>query len=364
MSVDHSKKVRKAVLTEGAVGRTLLRLTLPMIVGMMSMVGFNVVDTFFVSRLGTHELAAISFTFPVILLVTSISIGLGIGAASAIAKAIGRGDGHGVRRLTTDSVSLSFLIVVAVAVFGLLTIDPLFTALGAGPDVLPLVREYMTIWYVGVPFVIIPMVGNSVIRATGDTKTPATIMVIAMTVNVVLDPLLIFGLGPFPEMGLGGAALATLAARASAMTASVWILVRREHMLTLERPILSEGLASWREVLHVGAPASMTQLIVPVSIGIITRLIGQAAAHVVRHDDPVVVAQLADEIAVVERPGGVAVYSHHRFSTPLVEIVEPKIIELEPVFFEWIEVPGNLFHALSSNSQQRIATRVARPSCS
>jgi putative MATE family efflux protein len=275
---EHPRAARgrhEATLTQGGIASTLIRLTGPMLVGMLAMVGFNVVDTFFIGRLGTLELAAISFTFPVVLVVSSLSVGIGIGAASAVAKAIGRGDSERVKRLTTDSVTLSFAIVVFVAAIGLLTIDPLFRALGASEEILPLIRQYMIPWYIGTPVVVIPMVGNSAIRATGDTKTPAAIMLVAMAVNVVLDPLLIFGPGPFPALGLQGAALATVGARAAALVASVWVLARREHMLTTARPTVREGLRSWGEVVHVGLPAGLTNLIVPVSMGVITRLVAE-----------------------------------------------------------------------------------------
>jgi putative MATE family efflux protein len=153
------------------------------------------------------------------------------------------------------------------------TVTPLFTALGAEPQLIALIAEYMEIWYLGVPFVVIPMVGNGAIRATGDTRTPATIMLLAMVINLVLDPLLIFGLGPIPAMGLRGAALATVISRALTLVAALYILVRRERMLSFERPALAEVLASWRSILYVGLPAALTNLIMPVSLALVTRLV-------------------------------------------------------------------------------------------
>jgi len=163
----------KAHLTGGPVVRTLLRLTWPMVAGIIGMVLFNLVDTFYVGRLGTLELAALSYTFPVVLVVASLAMGLGIGTAAVLSRAIGEGDHHKVQRFATDGLLLSALIVTSVAVAGVVTIEPLFRQLGADEAIIPLVKQYMRIWYVGVPFVIIPMVGNNAIRATGDTKTPA-----------------------------------------------------------------------------------------------------------------------------------------------------------------------------------------------
>jgi len=260
-------------LVEGPVGKTLVRLTLPMLVGILGMVAFNLVDTFFVGRLGTRELAAMSFTFPVVLVVSSIARGLGVGTTAVISRAIGEGDHQKVQRLTTDSLLLSLLVVIAFVVVGVLTIEPLFRLLGAGDEVLPLIKRYMLIWYVGMPFVVIPMVGNSAIRATGDTKTPSVIMLTAMLVNLGLDPLLIFGPGPFPRLELAGAALATAIARASALGVSLYVLRKREGMITLSLPRLRELANTWRRVLYLGVPAAATYIVIPLSTGIVTRLV-------------------------------------------------------------------------------------------
>jgi Na+-driven multidrug efflux pump len=145
--------------------------------------------------------------------------------------------------------------------------------MGATPDVLPLVRQYMTIWYTGVFFVMIPMVGNNAIRATGDTKTPSAIMLVAVVVNITMDPLLIFGLGPFPRLELAGAALATVLARASTFLAAIWVLYYRDKMVTLIRPRLHDVLVSWRQILYIGLPTAGSNMILPIGIGVITRLL-------------------------------------------------------------------------------------------
>ncbi|MCP4155331.1 MAG: MATE family efflux transporter [bacterium] len=260
-------------MVEGAVGKLLFRLTLPMVFGIMSMFVFNLVDTFFVSKLGTLHLAAMSFTFPVVWVIGSIALGLGVGGSAVISRAIGEGDHHKVQRLTTDSLVLSMVIVFFFIFLGLVTIEPLFSLLGAGPEIIPLIKEYMLIWYPGVIFLVIPMVGNSAIRATGDTKTPSIIMLCSVVSNLVLDPLLIFGIGPFPRWELQGAAVATVIARAITLVLSLWVLHKREKMLTFVRPTLKEGILSWKKILYVGLPAAGTNLIMPVSLGVITRLV-------------------------------------------------------------------------------------------
>jgi putative MATE family efflux protein len=244
-----------------------------MLFGIFSLVAFNLIDTFYIGQLGTNELAAISFTFPVVMIIGSLAQGLGVGASAVISRAIGEGDRDRVQRLSTDSLLLALLIVAAFSAGGLLTIEPVFRSLGATSEVLPLIEEYMSLWYIGTIFVVIPQVGNATIRATGDTRTPAIIMLVAAGINLTLDPLLIFGLWIFPEMGITGAALATVIGRATTMLVSLWVLAYRERMLTLVRPRIREVLDSWRQVLYIGLPAAGTAMLTPVSVGIITSMV-------------------------------------------------------------------------------------------
>ena len=262
-----------ARLTQGSVLRTLTGLSAPMIGGIFSVVAFNLADTYFVSQLGTQELAAMSFTFPVVMVMFGVAMGLGTGTTSVVSRAIGHGDETMIRRLSSDSLMLSFLTVLVFAVVGVLTIDPLFTLLGATPDVLPLIRDYMVIWYLGIVFLVIPMVANSAIRSTGDTAFPALIMVIATGVNIVLDPLLIFGLWGFPRLELEGAAIATVISRAMTLVASLLILHFRERLLDFKTPGWRDVWASWKAIGKIAIPATITNLLEPLGLGIVTRLI-------------------------------------------------------------------------------------------
>ncbi len=271
----------KAKLTEGSIALGLTKLTLPMIWGVFAVIGFSLADTYFVAQLGTKELAAMSFTFPVVTILGSIAMGLGTGTSSIIGRAIGEGDRYRVQRLTTDSLMLSLLIVGIFALLGLTTINPLFAALGAGAEVLSLVRDYMTIWYLGIVFLVVPMIGNNAIRASGNTVVPSLIMTVAAAVNVGLDPVLIFGWGPFPALGIKGAALATVISRAATLVASLAFLHYRERLLVFSLPSLKVMVRNSRSVLSVGIPAATTNLISPISTGFITSLMARYGSEAV-----------------------------------------------------------------------------------
>ena len=198
-------------MIEGPVGSYLIRMSIPMMFGLISIMLFSLIDTFYISLIGVRELVAISFTFPVTFTIMSFSFGIGIGASAVISRAIGEGDQHRVRRLTTDSLLLVFLIIICIAAISFFSLGTIFTIIGATEESIQLIKEYMVPWLAGVVFVVIPIVGNSAIRATGDTKTPSLIMMIAAGINALLDPLLIFGYGfsgnvnecsPFPGQDL------------------------------------------------------------------------------------------------------------------------------------------------------------------
>jgi putative MATE family efflux protein len=262
-----------AMLTTGSVAWGLAALAGPMLLGYLSYAVFGLMDAFFVARLGRDELAALSYTFPVVLFVGSLTVGLGIGTGSVVSRAIGQGDAQRVRRLTTDALLLSVLVVVVLAAVGLGTIRPLFGALGADGHILRLVEQYMTIWYVGMVFVVVPVVGNSAILATGDTISAGAIMLVANVLNLALDPLLIFGLGALRGQGIAGAAHATVLARAAALLASLTVLHFRKRMLSFAVPPAAELLRSWGGILYVGGPAAATVLMGPLSLGVITRMV-------------------------------------------------------------------------------------------
>ncbi len=265
----------RAKLTQGKILPQLIKLTIPMMAGMVGMVVFNIVDTFYIGQLGSEQLAAMGYTFPVVMFITSISIGLGMGASAVISNEIGKGSFEKVRHLATNSLLLGFPVVALFALAGFLTIEPLFRLLGAEGTTLGYIKEYMQIWYIGVPFVVIPMIGNNIIRATGDMKTPGLIMVSIAILNSILDPLLIFGLGPFPELGITGGALATLFSRAVGMTLAFIILVKREKIIRFAVPKARELFDSWKKILYIGIPAGLAKLIIPLSMGVVTRLVSE-----------------------------------------------------------------------------------------
>lgn len=257
-----------------------MRMTGPMVIGIFAMMMFGAVDTFFISMMGTTELAAISFTFPVTFTIMNLSIGMGIATSVILAQVLGRRQAERAQRVCTDALWFSLVLVILVAVIGLSTIDPLFSALGATENTLPYIHDYMVIWYATVGLLVIPMNGNAAIRATGDTKWPSLLMMASGLVNAVLDPFLIFGLGPFPRLGVQGAALATAISWALGFVAALWLLGKREKLLTPVLPTFGEWKDTAGKMLRIGTPISIANMLTPITIMLMTALVarhGEAA---------------------------------------------------------------------------------------
>ncbi len=232
---------------------------------------FNLVDTFFISLLGTEALAAISYTFPVTFAVNCITMGIGVGLSTSIGRLLGQGEAHQAARFTTHGLLLAVVLVALASTLGFFTVTPLFTLLGAKEELIPLIGQYMHVWYLTIPLLVIPMAGNSAIRATGDTKTPAKIMMLAGLINGVLDPLLIFGIGPFPELGIQGAAIASALSWLGALIGSFYVLIQRERLLGL--PQWQRLKEDWQQILKVGTPAALSNAMNPLSGAILMMML-------------------------------------------------------------------------------------------
>jgi putative MATE family efflux protein len=259
-------------ILEGSIPSTLKRMTIPMIFGMITLMMFNLVDTFFISMLGTEQLAAISFTFPVTFTVISLAIGLGIGTSAVIAKALGSGKIEEARFDATIALIISAVLVCFLSVVGFLSIQPTFYLLGANDDVMPYIYDYISLWFLGSVFLITPMIGNSVLRASGDTKTPSFIMGFSGLINAILDPLFIFGIGPFPELGIQGAAVASVIAWSVAVVVIVYLLAVKKRLLSVT-PGPHGMVAASKKILKIGFPAAGANMLTPIAMAIMTAIV-------------------------------------------------------------------------------------------
>jgi putative MATE family efflux protein len=259
-------------LSEGSIQKSLIRMTTPMIIGMLMLFTFSLVDTLFISFLGTEALTAISFTFPVTFTIMSLAIGLGIGASAVVGKYLGRSEYEKAKEASTVINYISLLLATIVVAICWLFMDSIFNLMGARASLMPAIREYMVVWFPGSIMVVCIMTGNSILRACGDTKTPSILMAGAGLINAVLDPIFIFGLGPIPAMGISGAAWATVIAWGVGYFYLMYILVIQKELVSGSLPNRPVMLSSGREMLRIGIPAAGANMMTPLAAGIMTAI--------------------------------------------------------------------------------------------
>lgn len=266
-------------LTKGPVTVSLFQLTLPMLIAVSSNILVSMFEIGFIGQLGTAEVAAITFTFPLTMVLSSIALGIGIGTSSVIARSVGSGNSDDVRRLGTHAIILTGIVMALLSLVGWLIIDPAFAALGAPADMMPLIHDYLDIYYPSVVLYTTAMVASSVMRANGNANFPGAIMTMGAVLNLILDPILIFGWFGFPRMELAGAATAMAATRLLMMAILLTYLFRNQ--LVLVKSVFSNFWDSCKRIMHVGIPAIATQMIGPVTAAIITRMLAQHGEVVV-----------------------------------------------------------------------------------
>ncbi|WP_286239670.1 MATE family efflux transporter [Neptuniibacter halophilus] len=259
----------------GDIRSLLIRLTIPMMLGIVSLMLFNLADLYFVSRLGTDALAALGFTFPVCFTVISLAIGLGIGTSATLARLLGAGREEEAAALASDNLLAIAVMIVLISILLQFLVDPVFRLLGAAPELMPLIQDYMRYWLVGSVFLVINMVSNSCMRASGDTKTPALLMAGSSLLNLALDPLLIFGYGPVPGLGIKGAAIASIIAWSFTTLVAFYLLFHKKRLLRVQAFVPDRIMGHFSSVMKIGLPAAFSNMMTPVAQAVLTYLVAR-----------------------------------------------------------------------------------------
>ncbi|WP_163559181.1 MATE family efflux transporter [Halomonas sp. NO4] len=241
----------------------LWRQTWPMAIGVLALLGFQLVDSAFIARLGTAPLAAQSFTFPLSFLIIGVQVGMGIAIAALISRALGAGETARARRLGSLVLLVGMGVMASLALLLWAVQAPVFAGLGADTATRALIRAYWAPQLLAAWLGALLYFGYSLFRAHGDTWLPGKLMVMTSLINLVLDPLLIFGVGPWPGLGLPGAAWATTLAFASGL-AVLGQRLRRTDWLT-RHGLGVELRQSAPAFAGIAGPAMVSQLMPPLA---------------------------------------------------------------------------------------------------
>jgi putative MATE family efflux protein len=253
---------------------TLFLLAAPIVLGMAMQTGFNLIDTFFIGMLGSEELAAIGVTFPVVFIFIAIAAGLQVGSTALISQAIGAGKKKRASNVAEHSLVIGVVVGIAIAVLGVLFSPPLFSFMGVHGDVLAMTIQYANLIFFGFVFLFIGFISQGIIQAGGDTVTPTRNLFIAIVINIILDPILIFGIGPFPALGLVGAGIATVFSRLVGALLNIWHVFAGKAAVKIEPKCFSPELSIFSRIIKIGFPSSVSHSINSIGMILLMGMVG------------------------------------------------------------------------------------------
>lgn len=261
------------IYTTAPIRSVMLKTALSMLPGTLAMSGYNIADTYFVGQLpGASPLAAMGFTFPVIMFLGCIFRGLASGVMTISAQALGAQKLQRASRLVSTGILFIVLFSIFIAILGITSAKHIFSLFGAKGETLILVNSYMTIWYFGCMTASLSMTGNSLLIAAGDSKMASSAMILGMVINIILDPLFIFGWEFIPGMGIQGAALATVLSQLISSVFVIGLLYYKFRLLRFEYIPWRVMKHAWRLIIIFGIPATLAMLMMPLGAAIVTRI--------------------------------------------------------------------------------------------
>jgi len=264
-------------LTSGGVAWPLFYLSLPIIVTNLLQTAYNLADTFWLGRFSTDALTAITFSFPLVFLMFAMAMGLAIAGSVLVAQNVGAGDHRQAEFAASQTVVFSLVVSLGLGLVGYTLVEPVLAWLGAG-SVTDLAASYMRLIALGMPFLFGFAVFISLMRGYGDTVTPMLVMLGSVVLNVVVDPLVIFGVGPFPRMGIEGAAVATVVSRGLALAVGLGIMLRGIYGVQIHPRQMVPDFRYWAKLLRVGVPGSVEVTGRALSVTVTLFILGQVGA--------------------------------------------------------------------------------------
>src|SRR3989338_3058625 len=267
------------------IPKTILKLAWPNMLGFLMQVSYNIADTIFVGRLGAEAIAAVSLAFPIDLFMYALGGGLVSGTTSLISRYIGAKEYKNADNAAEHSFLIALVLSLFFTVIGLLFMKPLFIFLGATSSILPMSIEYSRWIFLGSASIFFFLAASAIIRSEGDMKTSMQFMGISVVLNLILDPLFIFGISIsgfsiIPKMGVAGAAIATVIARVAGCVLVLNHLLKDRSLVKLRLKDFKYNYQFIKNIFSVGIPSSLSQLVMSVGVLLLTKLtanFGEAA---------------------------------------------------------------------------------------
>lgn len=252
-----------------------MKIAIPAGIGMMFHTFYNLIDTYWAGQFSAEGLAALSLSFVPFLLIISIGVGISQGTNALISNALGAKQAIKAKHYQQQALTLSIIFSLILAVIGWQIAPGIFGIMGGKGEVLTLALEYINVIFIGAPFMILVQTLNSGLIAQGDTKTNRNALIAGFMVNIVLDPLFLFGWGPIPAFGIAGIAWATVIIQFVVMCYIAYKLYSSKLMNDCKKSeyLLTKDIST--DILYQGAPASLSMMLVTAGVFIITSYVGR-----------------------------------------------------------------------------------------
>src|SRR5690625_1026735 len=255
----NKKRLPKSTATEGSILKSLFSVSFPIILANILQTMYQLIDTFWLGRLGANAVAAVSISFPILFLVLSLGGGLTLAGTVIVAQYKGAARQDQVNYSSSQAVIVIFLLSVLLSVFSYFMAEPLMKIIGTGPEIMDDAVAYFRISSLGFVFLFMFFVFQSLMRGIGNVLLPMYIVIGTVFLNLVLDPLFIFGFGPIPPSGVAGAAIASVITQGISAAAGIWILFKGGRGVKVS---WNEMRLNWdwiKRLFRLGLPASMEQ---------------------------------------------------------------------------------------------------------
>ena len=268
--------------TEGDILRHLLMFSIPMLLGNLLQALYNTVDSIWVGRfLGAHALAAVSVGFPIIFALIALVNGITMATTILVSQYYGAGQQERLAKTVTNSLILLAALGLLISAIGVIFRRPLLGLINTPPEIIDMASEYLAIFMAGIVGMFLYNAASSVLRGLGDSRTPLRFLAYATVLNIILDPLFIFGLGPIPPMGVAGVALATIIAQGMSAVIALRYLYLKSGLLHFRPGILRLDWELTALTFRIGLPAGIQQVLVSMSAIVVNSAINGFGATVI-----------------------------------------------------------------------------------
>lgn len=260
--------------TKVSLGRAIFLLSIPMVLEMLMQSVFEVADIYFVGQLGADAVAAVGLTSSLLILVFALGMGLSMAATATVARRIGEKDPEAAATAAVQALILGFSISVPIGIVGVFFAPEMLAMMGATPEVIEIGTTYCAIIFGTNITILFLFLINAIFRGTGDAQYAMRALWIANLLNIILDPLLIFGIGPFPELGMVGAAIATSIGRAIGVCYQIYILFRGKNArLRISMAHFNVDPKVLRSMLRISVPGIVQFSVAMVSWVVLMRIV-------------------------------------------------------------------------------------------